>query len=160
MGVSDNVSELEIRNFLKTYNIINAIVKVTMDTTLDDIETSIFGKRIMRSIFIPIGKQQSQYTNHLLALQSINNYDSLAINILERLNLRRIYTRNLSGEVKNRPLLVEDGSTVEDTPKLIHKDMFRYFKYAKVWREGFMDGVRVGRSFKLEDNDILEIHAF
>ncbi|MFQ6135503.1 MAG: TGS domain-containing protein [Nitrososphaerales archaeon] len=159
VGVSKKVGESEIRNFLLTYKIRNAIVKVSHEAALDDIETSIFGQRIMKSIFIPLTKQHLKRPTNLAMLEPVQSQDSLALHMLRRLNLLRIYTRSLDGEVKERPLLIEDGSTVEDVARLIHKDMFRFFRYARVWREGDMDGVRVGRSFRLEDGDIIEIHA-
>jgi hypothetical protein len=47
---------------------------------------------------------------------------------------------------------------VGDLAQRIHSDLFRNFKYAKVWSSsGFFR--RVGLNYVLNDGDVVEIHA-
>lgn len=54
---------------------------------------------------------------------------------------------------------MKTGSKVIDVAEKIHKDLARFFQYARVWRKDEFDGVRVGKSFELKDEDIIEIRT-
>ncbi len=52
------------------------------------------------------------------------------------------------------------STTVEDAARLVHRDMARTLKYARVWgRSVTADGQHVGREHRLADGDVLELHA-
>lgn len=46
----------------------------------------------------------------------------------------------------------------EDDLKKIHKDFVKDFKFAKIFNSTKFSGKRVGLDYKLQDNDIVEIH--
>jgi len=158
VGSSDKAGESDIRSLLLTYGVKNAVVKVSKEATLDDIESIILGRRVKRSLFVSLKKRPSELPVDVTILDPHQTLDTLAEHILRKLRLIRIYTRR-QGEVIDRPLLIERESTVIDAAREIHKDMARYFRYGRVWRRPSMNGVRVGGSFRLEDGDILEIHS-
>jgi len=79
-----------------------------------------------------------------------------------RLGLVRVYTK-APGKVaeRSRPFTLRAGEqTVEDAARLVHRDMARTLKYARVWgRSVTADGQHVGREHLLADGDVLELHA-
>ena len=80
--------------------------------------------------------------------------------ILEYLDKIKIYTMNVSGKVAEKPLIMDNGSTVKDVAFRIHKSFKELFDYAVVIREGARQKKKkVGIDYKLEDNDIIEIHT-
>ena len=80
------------------------------------------------------------------------------------LGLIRVYSkspRDILEEVdKGNPVVLKDGSTVEDAALKLHKELAGGFKYAVLWgSSGKFQGQRVGKQHILSDEDILEIHT-
>ena len=79
-----------------------------------------------------------------------------------RLGLVRVYTKAPGKPAeRSRPFTLRSGEqTVEDAARLVHRDMARTLKYARVWgRSVTADGQHVGREHRLADGDVLELHA-
>ena len=146
IGSSDKISYIEAEKMLKEFKILNALVKIRKGATLDDLEAVIFGREFKRTLII---KEPPSITEDWKKL--------LAEKLLKRLELIRVYTKSPNGPIGERPLLVRKGSTTIEVARLIHKDLVRYFKYAKVYRN--KKWIRVGREFELKDNDLIEIYA-
>jgi small GTP-binding protein len=87
------------------------------------------------------------------------NIDALKEAIYQRLDLIRIYMRRKSGETDYKePLIIHNGSTVENVCSKIHRNVIRDFKYAQVWgKSAKFSGQKVGLNHKLEDEDVLTI---
>ena len=84
---------------------------------------------------------------------------NFAENILKELKLIRIYTKSKNG-VDERPMILLEHSTVEDIARKIHKDLVATFRFAFIYREtDTHKKKRVGLSFELEDEDIIEIFS-
>ena len=60
---------------------------------------------------------------------------------------------------RNRPFTVRRGQTVENVAQLVHKDLARSLKYARVWSKSGFDGQHVGRDYPLADGDLIELHT-
>jgi hypothetical protein len=78
------------------------------------------------------------------------------------LGLVRVYTRAPGKPADNsRPFTLRAGEqTVGEAARLVHRDMARTLKYARVWgRSVTADGQHVGRDHRLADGDVLELHA-
>ena len=60
---------------------------------------------------------------------------------------------------KSRPFTLRQGQTVADVARLIHKDLERSLKYARVWGHSDFEGQHVGPDHLLGDGDIVELHA-
>jgi len=78
------------------------------------------------------------------------------------LALVRVYTKAPGKAADHgRPFTLRAGEqTVEDAARLVHRDMARTLKYARVWgRSVTADGQHVGREHRLADGDVLELHA-
>jgi ribosome-interacting GTPase 1 len=79
-----------------------------------------------------------------------------------RLGLVRVYTKAPGKPAeRDRPFTLRAGEqTVADAARLVHRDMERTLKYARVWgRSVTADGQHVGREHRLADGDVLELHA-
>jgi ribosome-interacting GTPase 1 len=56
------------------------------------------------------------------------------------------------------PFVLRRGATVLDAAELIHKDFADHLKYARLWGQGYR-GQMVSREHRLDDGDVLELHA-
>ena len=72
----------------------------------------------------------------------------------------RVYTRAPGQEPDyDKPIVLSEGSRVEDAAEALHKDWRRRLKYALLWGSGKFDAQRVGRDSVLADGDVLEFHG-
>lgn len=60
---------------------------------------------------------------------------------------------------KSRPFTLRRGQTVADVARLVHKDVERSLKYARIWGRSHFEGQHVGPEHTLDDGDIVELHA-
>ncbi|MDD3725653.1 MAG: TGS domain-containing protein, partial [Candidatus Ratteibacteria bacterium] len=79
--------------------------------------------------------------------------------IFNLLNIIRVYTKS-PGKVPDtdNPYTLKSGSLVIDLAELIHKDIAKNFKYARLWRDGEDKIAIAGRDYPLKDGDIVELH--
>ena len=87
--------------------------------------------------------------------------DAIGSFLFERLAIARVYTK-APGRPPDMgtPFTVRGGGTVHDVARLIHKDIGRSFRYAKLWgRNGRFSGQQVGRDHPVSDGDVIEVHA-
>lgn len=90
--------------------------------------------------------------------------EELGQEIFRALRVIRVYTKSprekLEEFVKVNPVVLPIGSTVEEAADRIHKDLRRQLKYAVLWgQSGKFHGQRVGRTHRLADEDIIELHT-
>jgi ribosome-interacting GTPase 1 len=80
--------------------------------------------------------------------------------LFDHLGIARVYTK-VPGRPPDlgRPFTVRRGQTVEDVAELVHKDLARSIKYARVWGKSGFDGHHVGRNHPVADGDVIELHA-
>ena len=80
--------------------------------------------------------------------------------LFNHLGIVRVYTR-APGRApdRDRPFILRRGHTVEDVARLVHKDMARSLRYARVWAKSGFDGQQVGREHPVADGDVIELHA-
>ena len=147
VGSSSNINERSAIEFLESFKIRNAIVKITSSATIDDLEDAIFGRVAKKSLFINYGHNPIKFDDK-------ERFMELLIN---RLGFIRIFTKKVGEEPEEEPLILEKDAKIYDLAKMIHKDFARHFKHARVWRDGSV--VRAGKDFMLHDMDIIELHA-
>ena len=76
------------------------------------------------------------------------------------LNIVRAYTKAPGRQPdRAKPYTLRRGQTVEDVAELVHKDLARSLKYARVWGRSGFDGQHVGRNHPVADGDVLELHV-
>jgi ribosome-interacting GTPase 1 len=80
--------------------------------------------------------------------------------LFTHLAIARIYTKAPGRPPdRARPFVLRRGQTVEDVARLVHKDLARSLRYARVWSRSGFDGQQVGREHPLRDGDVVELHA-
>ena len=50
------------------------------------------------------------------------------------------------------------GQTVFDVARLVHKDIARGLRFARVWGVNVYDGQQVGPEHPVDDADVIELH--
>lgn len=160
-GKSRFCTEEEIRQFLFEYKIVNAIVKISEETTLEDIEATLFGQISRPAIVLCINNEQERqmnlnFKNLPTGSLTIDKHELLD-RILKILSLIKIYTRSHSKGIAEKPILIRRKATVIDVAEIIHKDLAKNFLYAKLLRND--NEIKVGRYFVLDDNDVIEIRS-
>jgi len=98
----------------------------------------------------------------LISAQSGLGLGDLGDWLWKRLGLVRVYTKAPGKPPENeRPFTLRMGEqTVADAARLVHREMARTLKYARVWgRSVAADGQHVGRGHRLADGDTLELHT-
>lgn len=80
--------------------------------------------------------------------------------IFDKLGKIRVYTRNAGGDVAERPIILSQGSTVQDAIKILSKKMLKFFRFARVWGGSTkFDGEKVGLDRELNDGDVIQVFA-
>jgi ribosome-interacting GTPase 1 len=86
--------------------------------------------------------------------------DEIGPLLFRQLGIVRVYTKAPGRPPdRDRPFTLRSGQTVEDVARLVHKDLARTLKYARVWGKSGFDGQHVGRDHPLADGDVVELHA-
>jgi len=166
----------EVAALLRDYGIYHALVRLSDDATLDDVEAAVLELTAYKPAVVIVTKTEgvlgitSEVAGAACGLKVLEFgfekgaalKEELGKFLLERLNLIRIYTRNpKSGEVSEKPLVIRRGARVEDVARIIHSRLYKEFKYALIWNERRLkfSPVKVGRDFLLDDMDVVEIVA-
>ena len=85
-----------------------------------------------------------------------NNFGDTIVEFLKKI---KIYTSN-AGKVADKPLIINEESTVKDVALKIHRSFYELFDHAIVIRDGArQQRKKVGLDYKLEDQDIIELHT-
>ena len=163
VGSSNYISEREVVDLLRSYMIKNAIVEVSRNATLDDLEAVVFGREARNLQLIPLTTKAAYEVkemgfNNVIYVETLDP-NALVEQMLSKLGKIRVYTKAPNSQPVDKPILLNENATVVDLAAEIHKDFLRFFSYARIWREGLPEGVKVGRNFRLKDKDIVELHT-
>jgi len=75
------------------------------------------------------------------------------------LDIVRVYTKAPGRPPERaRPFVLRRRQTVADVARLVHKDLARSLRYARVWGRSAFDGQQVGRDHQVADGDVVELH--
>lgn len=177
LGRLTDCSLNDVKEMLKSYGIVNAIVKIFGEVSLDDVEDAIFESTNYRPAIIVANKLDvAGATEKLETLKKFvdgkikifpvsckNGFGlkNLGAEIFDALEIIRVYTKSPSDKAPSpKPFILKRGATVSDLAKQIHSDFLNRFLHAKVWAERLsFSPQKVGLSFVLEDGDIIELHA-
>ncbi len=106
--------------------------------------------------------EEPHFPVRLISAQSGLGLGEIGAWLWQQLGLVRVYTKAPGKPPeRSRPFTLRAGEqTVEDAARLVHRDMARTLKYARIWgRSVAADGQHAGREHRLVDGDILELHA-
>jgi ribosome-interacting GTPase 1 len=167
----------EVEDLLRSYKISDAIVRISGEVTLEDVEDSIFESTIYKPALVVANKLDvkgaqanlrvlKRYVNGKLPVIAVScerriGLDELGSALFESLGVIRIYTKEPGMRVhSDHPFALRRGATVNDLAKNIHKEFVSNFLFAMVWAKRLrFSPKKVGLSFVLEDGDIVEIHT-
>ena len=80
--------------------------------------------------------------------------------LFKALQIVRAYTKSPGKPADNdKPFTVRSGDTVLDVAKLVHKDIARDLKFARLWGTEVFDGQQVGHDHVVADGDLVELHV-
>lgn len=85
--------------------------------------------------------------------------DALKKEVFQRLDVVRVYTKHPKSKEPDfdKPFTVRRGGTLLDVAELIHKDLAKNLKNARVWGSQVHDGTLVKGDYVVSDRDIVEI---
>jgi len=79
--------------------------------------------------------------------------------LFRALQIVRVYTKSPGKNADtDRPFTVRRGETILDVARLVHKDVARDLKFARVWGAEVFDGQQVGPDHPVVDGDLVELH--
>jgi uncharacterized protein len=167
----------DVEDLLRSYKLNDAIVRISGEVRLDDVEDAIFETTIYKPAVIVANKLDlkgsaanlrllKSYVNGRLPIVPMSCEQKTGITelgqaLLESLKIIRIYTKEPgSKEDTGHPFVMRHGATINDLAKNIHKEFVQNFLFAMVWAKRLpFSPKKVGLGFVLEDGDIVEIHA-
>ena len=80
--------------------------------------------------------------------------------LFQNLGIVRVYAKAPGHPAdKHRPVTLRRGQTVGDVARLVHHDLARSLRYARVWGQSGFEGQQVGNDHCVADGDIVELHA-
>lgn len=88
------------------------------------------------------------------------NMEEIKRKIFEELKIVRVYTKKPGYPPSlDKPYILPKGSTVLDVAEMVHKDIAKNLKYARLFtKDSKIKGLFVEKSYEVKDEDILEFH--
>ena len=95
-----------------------------------------------------------------MSAETGDGLDALAPFLFTALDVVRVYTKTPGKSAdSDRPFTVRRGGTVHDVARLVHKDIARDLKFARIWGAQVFDGQQVGPDHVVCDGDLVELHV-
>ncbi len=172
-----NCSIQDVENLLRSYKINDAIVRISGDVSIDDVEDAIFESTIYKPAVVVANKLDlkgadsnlrvlKKYVNGKLPVIAMScerkfGLEELGKALFESLGVIRIYTKEPGARVhSDHPFALRRGAMVSDLAKNIHKEFVSNFLFAMVWAKRLpFSPKKVGVNFVLDDGDVIEIHV-
>ena len=167
----------DVEELLRSHRINDAIVKISGEIGLDDIEEAIYETTMFKPTLIVANKLDVQgaesnfqtLCRHVqgklpiiaVSCEQKRGLSELGEKVFNTMEIIRIYTKEPSKrEPSSRPFTLRRGATLQDLAKSIHGEFIKNFAYARVWAKRLVfSPQKVGLTFILEDGDVVEIHT-
>jgi ribosome-interacting GTPase 1 len=177
IGRLKDCSFKEVEELLRDYRITDAIVRISGDVSLEDVENAIYENTIYKPAVIVANKldikgtaanlkKLQAYVGNKLPIVPMSCERKLGVPelgkaIFDSLGMIRIYTKEPGQKThSDHPFALRKGATVQELTKNIHKELLSNFLFAMVWAKRLpFSPKKVGLNFVLDDGDIIEIHA-
>jgi len=172
-----NCNLRDVEDLLKSYRLLDAVVKIYGEASLDDVEDSIFESTVFRPSIIVANKVDTLEASRRLrelerfmgsqipivpvSCKTMSGLERLGTEIFRALEIIRVYTKEPSDRKPSpKPFILKRGATISDLAKQVHSDFIKRFFYARVWSRRLpFSPQKVGSTFVLEDKDVVELHA-
>jgi ribosome-interacting GTPase 1 len=167
----------DVEQLLRSYHIVDAVVKIFGEATLDEVEDAIFGSVVYKPAVIVANKIDLEgaeanlkmleaYVGSKLPVIAVScktghGLEKLGETLFKTLDIIRVYTKEPNEkEFSKNPFILKRGATIYDLAKNIHSDFSEKFSFAKIWAKRLVfSPQKVGSTFVLEDGDVVEIHV-
>ncbi|RZV38060.1 MAG: TGS domain-containing protein [Chromatiales bacterium] len=101
-----------------------------------------------------------RYPALTMSAETGDGVDQLGPFLFKALQIVRAYTKSPGKPADNdKPFTVRRGDTILDVAKLVHKDIARDLKFARMWGSEVFDGQQVGHDHGVADGDLIELHV-
>ena len=101
-----------------------------------------------------------RYPALTMSAETGDGVDQLGPFLFKALQIVRAYTKSPGKPADNdKPFTVRRGDTILDDAKLVHKDIARDLKFARMWGSEVFDGQQVGHDHRVADGDLIELHV-
>jgi small GTP-binding protein len=106
-----------------------------------------------------LNKYENRFPIIAISVKEDTGLDELRLKIYRVLDIIRVYTKT-PGQKADLvdPIVLPEGSTLQDAAASVHKDFADKLKYARIWGSGKHDGIMAKRDHVLADGDIIELH--
>ncbi len=164
------INDEDIKDVLKEFKITNADVFIRESITMDDLIDHLRGNTvyvpglfIVNKIDLPHDKKNIEKLKKFGRVVPVSasanlGIDDLKEEIYRSLKLIRVYTREKSGHVDERPMVVREGVVVKDVVRKISREMMSSFRYAIIsGPQRKQAELRVGLEYELLDGDIMTV---
>ncbi len=165
----------QIRKFLYSNGITDAVVKLWGATDLDDVSIALVTSIVHKPAIIVANKldieggeeklkELKKYFSDRIKIIGIScktgeRLEALPKMIFNMLKIVRIYTKRSGKNAAEKPLIFYGEPMVEDVAKEVHSEFVKQFKYARIWGSSNYPGERVGLNYELQDRDVIEIRT-
>ena len=165
----------EVKEYLKARRITNIIVRfqklATFEQLVDAMDSSVAYVRAM--IVATKGDTEGSqgrfkelekiYSNRFdiipISVERKENLDGMSWAFYHHLDILRVYTKIPGKKRETKPIVLPEGSVVEDAARKVHKELFvERFRSAVILRDN--DKIKrrtVGLNYPLQDGDILQL---
>jgi ribosome-interacting GTPase 1 len=100
-----------------------------------------------------------QFPALTMSAKTGDGLNELGLFLFRALEIVRVYTKTPGKSAdKDKPFTVRRGGTVLDVAGLVHKDIARDLKFARMWGTEVFDGQQVGPDHLVVDGDLVELH--
>ncbi len=170
-GEIAGATENDLYKILSDYGIRDLVVEIQGKASLEEFETALMSDVISKPALVIVNKVDSpklavNYDFEGLPYLNIScsldlDKDRIGEKIFESSGMIRVYTKEPNeDEPSSKPLVVRKGITAIEVAEMIHKDLAKNFRYARVWGKSVdYGGERVGPKHILEDGDVIEIRT-
>jgi ribosome-interacting GTPase 1 len=167
----------DVEALLRSYRVGDAVVKISGEVRLDDVEDAVFESTTYRPAVVVANKldvtgaeaglaRLQGFVAGRLPVVAVScekhlGLERLGAVLFSALDVIRVYTKEPGArEPSQRPFTLRRGATLADLARSIHTDFERDFAFARVWAERLVfSPQKVGVGFALEDGDVVEIHV-
>jgi ribosome-interacting GTPase 1 len=166
----------EVGGLLRSFRINDAIVRISGEVTLDDIEDAIFESATYKPAIILANKLDLEGAEKSLralgflagevpviavSCEQKTGLETLGQMLFKTMDIIRIYTKEPGKrDPSQKPFTLKKGATLLDLAKSIHGEFVKEFAFARVWADRLVfSPQKVGLGFVLDDGDVVEIHT-
>lgn len=160
-----------VKNVLSEYRIHNGEVLIREDISIDELIDAIAKNRVYVKSVVVVNKIDLAPKNLLnkvkkelpdsifISADKGVNMETFKETIYKHLGFIHVFMKPQGGEADfEEPLVVKEGSTVEDVCNRLHKGFRKRFRFARVWGPSVrFDGQRTGLEHRLLEGDVLSI---